>query len=251
MTATYTFDVSSSLDRFGGVSDGGWRVRKGVVVLGVVSGGSAAARASAAPSPRRTARIEGEESMSATPNAPTRLASEDVIINAPMSYAGSAQRIMRLRRHADGGGKLAAITALAILLILVVWVLVTAWYLTWGVWLVPYRLLRRGARKRKAEALRHRELMGTIQGSAAASAATIVAATATSQIAALTPPKFAADQLIADTDRESAIDELRGHMLAGRLTAEEFEGRVGAAHYARTRADLSAITTDLPASASA
>jgi hypothetical protein len=34
----------------------------------------------------------------------------------------------------------------------------------------------RGARKRKVEALRHRELMGTIQGSAAASAAAIVTA---------------------------------------------------------------------------
>ena len=119
--------------------------------------------------------------MSTAPNPPARLASEDVIINAPMSYAGSAQRIMRVRRRASGGsgGKLVAITVLAILLVLVAWVLVSAWYLVWGFWLVPYRLLRRGARKLKAETLRHRELMGTIQGSAAASAATIVAATAT------------------------------------------------------------------------
>ena len=77
---------------------------------------------------------------------PERLASEDVIINAAMSYAGSAQRIMRIRRRADGGGKLAAITVLAIALIMMVWVLVTVWYLFWGLWLVPYRLLRRGAR---------------------------------------------------------------------------------------------------------
>jgi Domain of unknown function (DUF1707) len=187
--------------------------------------------------------------MSTPPNGPARLASEDVIINAPMSYAGSAQRIIRLRRHADGGGKLVAITALAILLILVVWTLVTAWYLTWGLMLVPYRLLRRGARKRKAEALRHRELMGTIQGSAAASAATIVAATATTQAAAMTPPTHSPEELVADADRESAIDDLRGHMLAGRLTAEEFETRVGAAHAARTRAALDAIRTDLPPSA--
>ena len=187
--------------------------------------------------------------MTTPPNGPARLASEDVIINAPMSYAGSAQRIIRIRRHADGGGKLVAITALAILLILVVWALVTAWYLTWGLLLVPYRLLRRGARKRKVEALRHRELMGTIQGSAAASAATIVAATATTQAAAMTPPTYAPEELVADADRESAIDDLRGHMLAGRLTAEEFETRVGAAHSARTRAALDAIRTDLPRSA--
>jgi Domain of unknown function (DUF1707) len=190
----------------------------------------------------------GEETMSTSPNGPTRLASEDVIINAPMSYAGSAQRIIRIRRRADGGGKLVATTVLAIVLILVVWVLVTAWYLLWGLWLVPYRLLRRGARKRKAEALRHRELMGTIQGSAAASAATIVAATASSQVAALTPPVCSPGELVSDADRESAIETLRGHMLTGALTAEEFEGRVGAAHSARTRADLDAVRIDLPPS---
>jgi hypothetical protein len=187
--------------------------------------------------------------MSASPNGPARLASEDVIINAPMSYAGSAQRIIRIRRHADDGGKLVAMTVVAILLVLAVWVLVTAWYLMWGLLLVPYRLLRRGARKRKAEALRHRELMGTIQGSAAASAAAIVAATATSQIVAMTPAVHSPGELVGDADREIAIGDLRGHMLAGRLTAEEFEGRVGAAQSARTRADLDAIRIDLPASA--
>src|SRR5438105_15690544 len=130
-----------------------------------------------------------EERVMRTAQPPARLASEDVIINAPMSYAGSAQRIIRLRRRADGGAKLVAITFLAILLILMVWVLVTAWYLMWGLWLVPYRLLRRGARKRKAEALRHRELMGTIQGSSAASAATIVTAMAApGALATIEPP---------------------------------------------------------------
>ena len=132
----------------------------------------------------------GDRGVSTSPNGPERLASEDVIINAPMSYAGSAQRIMRIRRRADGGGKLAALTVLAIALIMMVWVLVTVWYRSWGLWLVPYRLLRRGPRKRRADALRHRELMGTIQGSAAASAATIVAATATAQISALTGPGY-------------------------------------------------------------
>ena len=64
----------------------------------------------------------------------------------------------------------------AVLLTVVAWAFITAWYLVWGFLLVPYRLLRRGARKRKVEALRHRELLGTIQGAAAASAAAIVAA---------------------------------------------------------------------------
>ena len=56
--------------------------------------------------------------VSSAPGPPARLASEDVIINAPMSYTGSAQRIFRLRRRAASGGSMAAITALAILLIL-------------------------------------------------------------------------------------------------------------------------------------
>jgi Domain of unknown function (DUF1707) len=184
--------------------------------------------------------------MSTSPRPPVRLASEDVIINAPMSYAGSAQRIFRVRRRAESGGALAAITALAILLILMVWILVTVWYLVWGLWLVPYRLLRRGARKRKAEALRHRELMGTIQGSAAASAAAIVAATAASRAAAMTTPPYSPSELVADVDREGMLEELRSHLLAGRLTSGEFEERVALAQQARTRADLDAARTDLP-----
>jgi hypothetical protein len=116
--------------------------------------------------------------MSAQPQAPVRIASEDVIINAPMSYAGSAQRIMRLRRRAAEGWQKNALTVLAVVLVLAAWAIITCWYCTFGLLLVPYRLLRRGARKRKAEAMRHRELMGTIQGGAAASPAAFVASTA-------------------------------------------------------------------------
>ena len=180
-----------------------------------------------------------------TPSGPT-LASEDVIINAPMSYAGSAQRIIRLRRRADGDGKLVAITFLAIVLILVAWVLVTAWYLVWGLWLVPYRLLRRGARKRKAEALRHREMMSAIQGSAIASAAASDAARSTSPFAPATSALGSSDELVDDDDRDRTLAELRDHMLAGRLTAEEFEERVESLHRARTRGDLDSVKINLP-----
>jgi hypothetical protein len=37
-------------------------------------------------------------------------------------------------------------------------------------------------------------------------------------------------------------------MLAGRLTPEEFEERLGSAHTARTRADLDGVRIDLPMS---
>jgi hypothetical protein len=186
--------------------------------------------------------------MSSTSGAPVRLASEDIIINAPLSYAGSAQRIIRIRRRTPQGWQLAAMTVLAVVLIAFAWSFVTAWYVVWGLWLVPYRILRRGARKRKAEALRHRELMGTIQGSAAASAAIMVAGMSTSSHSPQLLPEPDYGQLIADVDRERTCAELRGHMLEGRLTAEEFETRVGSAHRARTRADLEAVRADLPAS---
>jgi hypothetical protein len=180
--------------------------------------------------------------MSTSVNQPSRLASEDVIISAPLSYTGSAQRIMRLRRRAENAGSLVALTTAALVLIVFAWVMVTMWYLTWGLLLVPYRLLRRGARKRQVEALRHRELLGTIQGSAAASAAAIVAA----RTADLIPPVHPADELVADADRELTLEELRGHLMSGRLTAEEFEERITVAQKARTRADLDAATVHLP-----
>jgi hypothetical protein len=187
------------------------------------------------------------EDMSTAPQPPIRLASEDVIINAPMSYAGSAQRIFRLRRRAHGGGAKAAVTVFAIVLVLLAWAFVTAWYLFWGIWLIPYRFLRRGARKRKAEALRHRELMGTVQGSAAASAAAIVMASMTgtvgATVAAIEQPHVRVD---AD-ERERAATALHAHYVAGRLTHEELDDRVAQAYAARTRGDLASLLGDLPA----
>jgi hypothetical protein len=176
-----------------------------------------------------------------------RLASEEVIISAPMSYSGSAQRIMRLRRRADDGRELAAITTLAVTLVAVAWAWITVWYLMWGVLLVPYRLARRGARKRQIEALRHRELMETVGQSAAASAAAAVAAGAAGSSSRRAGRYVdVSGERVADADRERTGLRLRDHMLAGRLTAEEFEERLGSAHRARTRADLDAVTADLP-----
>jgi uncharacterized protein DUF1707 len=175
----------------------------------------------------------------------TRLPSEDVILSAPMSYSGSAARIMRIRRRANSERQLTAYTVLAVSLVVVVWACVTVWYLMWGVLLIPYRLLRRAARRRKLEAMRHRELMGTIEGSAAGSASAIVMAMAGPQppAAALHPPS----QRIGDAERDAAGAELRAHHLAGRLDDDEFEERLGLAQAARTRADLEAVTGDLPA----
>ncbi|HEY1458029.1 MAG TPA: DUF1707 domain-containing protein [Solirubrobacteraceae bacterium] len=50
----------------------------------------------------------------------------------------------------------------------------------------------------------------------------------------------------ADAEREQLADELREHLIAGRLSSEEFEERVGRAYKAATRSDLEALKADLP-----
>jgi hypothetical protein len=53
---------------------------------------------------------------------------------------------------------------------------------------------------------------------------------------------------VADADREQLVDELREHLMTGRLSSPEFEDRVARAYAARTRSDLDALVEDLPAS---
>jgi hypothetical protein len=53
---------------------------------------------------------------------------------------------------------------------------------------------------------------------------------------------------VADADREQLAEDLREHMLAGRLTPEEFEERLGRAYKATTRGELDALKEDLPMS---
>jgi uncharacterized protein DUF1707 len=56
------------------------------------------------------------------------------------------------------------------------------------------------------------------------------------------------DTLVADSDRTIAADELRRHYDSGRLTLDEFEGRLGEVHGARTRGDLEQALRQLPRS---
>lgn len=76
-----------------------------------------------------------------------------------MSLAGSAQRLAKLPESIANPYLRATAWALTAVLIMVVWMVVLTWYLTWGLWLVPYRLMRRGQRKQKSERLRHREMI--------------------------------------------------------------------------------------------
>ncbi len=52
-------------------------------------------------------------------------------------------------------------------------------------------------------------------------------------------------------DRENAIDALKAAYVAGRLSENEFEARVGQAFASRTHADLATITADIPAAPAA
>lgn len=55
-----------------------------------------------------------------------------------------------------------------------------------------------------------------------------------------------ASMRVSDDDRERAVLALREHLLAGRLTLEEFSGRVEAALHARAAGELARVREDLP-----
>jgi hypothetical protein len=91
-----------------------------------------------------------------------KLESEKVVVAAPLSFAGSAARIWKLTGCTTNPYGRIGLGALAILLIAVAWSGVLVWYWTWGLFLVPYRLIRRGSRQRKRQALQHREMLAAL-----------------------------------------------------------------------------------------
>lgn len=92
-----------------------------------------------------------------------KLESEKVVLSAPLSYTGSAARIWRLTGVVANPWARVGLGVAAVILIAGAWCFVTAWYLVFGLMLVPYRVLRRGQRKRKRENLQHRELLSAMQ----------------------------------------------------------------------------------------
>lgn len=95
-----------------------------------------------------------------------QLKSEKVVVSAPFSFAGSAQRIWKMT-DVDSIILKLFLVPLAIILIMFAWMFVACWYFViyvlFGLWFIPYRLLRRGSRKRKQEKLRHREVLDAIE----------------------------------------------------------------------------------------
>jgi hypothetical protein len=95
-------------------------------------------------------------------SATLKPASSEVVVAAPMSFAGSAQRIWKLTKASDNAPAIIALSILAIALILGSWIVVLCWYGFFGILLVPYRLIRRGQRKDRRNAMRHEEMLSTM-----------------------------------------------------------------------------------------
>ena len=88
------------------------------------------------------------------------LESERVVVSAPMSFAGSARRLSAgLWSQRGMAVRLLVGWWLLPVAVVTVWLLVAGWYVVFGLFLFPYRLVRRGARKRKRDELRHREVL--------------------------------------------------------------------------------------------
>lgn len=102
------------------------------------------------PPPTVEQRIPGQEAR--------KDESRKVVISAPLSFGGSAERIWKqLVGMSSDTGTRTLLAIAAVFLIALVWCFVLCWYLVWGIVLVPYRRISRGARKRKQEARQHHE----------------------------------------------------------------------------------------------
>ena len=81
-----------------------------------------------------------------------------------MSFSGSAARIWhplvwdRAQQTDNTWAKIGWYT-LAVSAIALAWLLVLCWYVIFGLFVIPYRLIRRGQRKRQVEEARHREAL--------------------------------------------------------------------------------------------
>jgi hypothetical protein len=82
--------------------------------------------------------------------------SNKIVIESPMSFAGSRKRILNL---SDNAG----VKAMLWFVVLVAWIFVGIWYVfavgIFGWLLIPFRIFRRGSRRDKRLAAQHREMM--------------------------------------------------------------------------------------------
>ncbi len=74
-------------------------------------------------------------------------------VQSPMSYIGSTRRLWMISNNT-----IYRIFA-ATILIPTAWCFITAWYMLFGILLIPYRIIRRSNRKNKLARIQHDELM--------------------------------------------------------------------------------------------
>ena len=95
-----------------------------------------------------------------------QLASEKVVVSAPLSFSGSAQRIWKIANVENPIAKF-ALALIAITLIIGAWMFVLCWYFVmyvlFGVFFFIFRLFTRSRRKNKRDKLRHREVLDAIE----------------------------------------------------------------------------------------
>lgn len=95
-----------------------------------------------------------------------RLASESIIISAPTSFTGSAQRIWKITDTQNLLIKWIILAPLSLCIIMIAWTFVVMWYFIifglFGIFVIPFRLWTRDLRKNKRNELRHREILQAI-----------------------------------------------------------------------------------------
>jgi len=88
------------------------------------------------------------------------------VVAAPMSFAGAFGRTMNLFWNGRDRAYRLAVGWWAVYFTLAAWwSCIFVWYIIFGIFLIPYRLIRRGSRKRKIEARRHDEMLEAIRSS--------------------------------------------------------------------------------------
>ncbi len=99
-----------------------------------------------------------------------RLPSEQVIMESPLNFMGSARRIIPAVYRGMPKRRWAVPLApvVVVLVISVTWIYVLLWYVVWNVFLIPFRLFRRLQLKSEVDELRHRELLDAIHDADAA-----------------------------------------------------------------------------------
>lgn len=94
----------------------------------------------------------------AAPPPEQKLKSEGVVIQSPMSFTGAGKRAWKLTRLGHPAWKILTVPT-ACFVVVFWWAMICCWYMIFGLFVVPWRLLRRGSRKRKKAELQHRETM--------------------------------------------------------------------------------------------